>query len=304
MAGVIGTGNHPKALWPGVRANWGLTYEAHDKEWPDIFEEVNSDKSYEEDVQQTSFGLVPAKPQGQGVSYDSNGQGYVSRYTNVTYGMGYIVTMEERMDNLYEYVSMNRSTALAFSTNQTIETVSANVLNRAINTSYLGGDGSALMVTDHALSTGGTASNNLTTDADLSESSLEDLLIQIMLTQNDRGLKISLMGKCLIVHPNDWFEANRILKSVLQNDSSNNATNALKSTNALPEGIKVNHYLTDTDAWFVKTNCPNGLKAQWRMQPTFDQDNDFDTENAKAKVVFRFVPYWTDWRSIFGSSGA
>lgn len=304
MAGVITTGSHPKSLWPGVRANWGLTYESHEKEWVHVFEEASSDKSYEEDVQQTSFGLVPIKGEGVGVNYDSNGQGYVSRYTNVTYAMGYIVTMEERMDNLYEYVSMNRSTALAFSTNQTVETVCANVLNRAYSGSYLGGDGSALVVTDHALSTGGTASNHLTTAADLSESALEDLMIQIMLATNDRGLKVNFMAQSLIVHPNDWFEANRIMKSTLQNDTANNATNVLKMTNALPKGIKVNHYLTDTDAWFLKTNCPNGLKMQWRMQPVFDQDNDFDTENAKAKVVFRMVPFWSDWRNIYGSPGA
>lgn len=304
MAGVITTGNHPKALWPGVRAHWGLTYDAHDKEYVHLFKSADSDKAYEEDVQTTSFGLVPKKDQGDGISYDSHGQGFVSRYTNVTYAMGYIVTMEERDDNLYEYVSMNRSTALAFSTNQTIETVCANVFNRAFNSSYTGGDGNELIATDHPLSTGGTASNHLTTAADLSEAALEDLLIQIMLATNDRGLKISLKGKCLAVHPNDWFEANRILKSVLQNDSANNATNALKATNALPDGIKVNHYFSDTDAWFVRTGCPNGMKVQWRKQPVFDQDNDFDTKNAKAAVVFRFVPSWTDWRDIYGSPGA
>jgi len=304
MAGVITTGSHPKALWPGVRAHWGLTYDTHEKEYTHLYTSVDSDKNYEEDVQVTSFGLVPKKSQGEGISYDSHGQGYVSRYTNVTYAMGYIVTMEERDDNLYEQVSMSRSTALAFSTNQTIETVCANVFNRAFDTNYTGGDGKALIVTDHALSTGGSASNRLTTNADLSEAALEDLCIQIMLAQNDRGLKIALKADCLAVHPNDWFEANRILKSTLQVDSANNTINALKATSALPGGIKVNHYFSDTDAWFVKTKCPNGMKVQWRKQPVFDQDNDFDTKNAKAAVVFRFVPSWTDWRDVWGSAGA
>lgn len=301
---VITTGSHPKALWPGVREHWGLTYGEHAKEYTDLFQSVDSDKAYEEDVQTTSFGLVPRKSQGAGVAYDSHQQGFVSRYTNLTFAMGYIVTLEEKQDNQYVYVSMNRSTALAFSTNQTIETVCANVYNRATDTGYLGGDGVTLLNASHPLSVGGTSSNLLATAADLSEAALEDMCIQINLATNDRGLKINIGADCLIVHPNDLFEANRILKSVLQNDTANNAVNALKSTNALPGGIKMNHYLTDTDAWFVRTNCPNGLKVQWRMQPDFNQDNDFDTENAKAKVMFRFVPGWTDWRQLYGSPGA
>lgn len=304
MAGVITTGNHPKALWPGVRAHWGLTYDAHDKEWVHLFTEVDSDKAFEEDVQTTGFGLVPKKNQGDAVSYDSNGQGFVTRYTNATYAMGYIVTMEEREDNLYEYVSMNRTTALAFSTNQTIENVAANVYNRAFNSSYTGGDAKELLATDHPLTNGGTASNELSTAADLSEAAVEDLCIQITQAVNDRSLKIALNPYCLLVHPNDWFEANRILKSTLQHDTGNNAINALKATNALPGGIKMNHYFTDSDAWFIRTKCPNGLKLQWRKRPVFDQDNDFDTENAKAKVVFRMVAGWTDWRDLYGSPGA
>jgi len=304
MAGVITTGNHPKAQWPGVRAWWGVKYDEHDKEYVHLLTETESEKSYEEDVQTTGFGLVPQKPQGQGVTYDSHQQGYVARYTNVTYGMGYVVTMEELEDNLYSAVSMSRTEGLAFSTNQTIETVCANVYNRAFNSSYLGGDGKELLATDHPNSTGGTWSNELSTAADLSEAALEDLIIQIMNAQNDRGLQIALRPRCLIVPPNEWFNANRIMKSTLQNDSANNAVNALRATNALPDGIKVNHYLTDTDAWFVRTMCPNGLKLQWRKRPVFSQDNDFDTENAKAKVVFRMVPYWTDPRDLWGSPGA
>lgn len=300
---AITTGNHPKALWPGIQAWWGHNYNQHEKEWKHLFEETKSTQSYEEDVQTTGFGLVPQKPQGDAVSYDTHQQGFVSRYTNVTYGMGYIVTMEELDDNLYSAVSMSRARSLAFSTNQTIETVAANVYNRAFNGSYTGGDGVSLINAAHPNTTGGTWSNQLTTAADLSEAALEDMLIQIMLAENDRGLKIALRPDCLIVHPNDWFEANRILKSSLQNDSANNAINALHSTNALPGGIKINHYLTDTDAWFVRTGCPEGLKCQWRKKPTFDQDNDFDTANAKAKVVFRFVPYWTDARDLFASPG-
>jgi hypothetical protein len=300
---VITTGSHPKALWPGVNAWWGVSYNQHEKEWTHLFTETKSTQSYEEDVQTTGFGLVPQKPQGSGVSYDSHQQGFTSRYTNVSYGMGYIVTSEELEDNLYSTVSMSRARSLAFSTNQTIETVAANVYNRAFNSAYLGGDGVSLIHEEHPNSTGGTWSNQLTTAADLSEASLEDMLIQVSLATNDRGLKIALRPDCLIVHPNDWFEANRILKSSLQNDTANNAINVLHATNALPGGIKLNHYLSDTDAWFVRTKCPEGLKFQWRKKPTFDQDNEFDTGNAKAKVVFRCVPYWTDPRDLFASPG-
>ena len=304
MAGPITTGNHPKALWPGVRAFWGITYDEHEKEYIHLFQIVDSNKSYEEDVQTTGFGLVPKKDQGDGVKYDAHQQGFVSRYTNVTYALGYIVTMEERQDNLYEKVSMGRAQALAFSTNQTIETVAANVYNRAFNSSYVGGDGVELLSPAHVNTTGGTWSNELATAADLSETSIEDLIIQVMGVQNDRGLQINLRPRCLIVHRNEWFNANRILKSTLQNDTANNAINALKATNALPDGIKVNHYFTDADAWFMRTKCPNGLKFQWRMQPDLSKDNDFDTENAKAKTVMRFVPGWTDPRDLFGTPGA
>ena len=301
---VITTGNHPKALWPGVKAWWGMKYTEHDKEYPYLATEVDSTKAYEEDVQTTGFGLVPQKNQGDAIAYDTHQQGYVSRYTNVSYGMGYIVTMEEREDNQYEAVSRARTEGLAFSTNQTIETVMANVYNRAFNSSYTGGDGLEMISTAHTNTTGGTWSNELTTAADLSEAALEDLCIQIMQAENDRGLAIALRPNTLLVPPNEWFNANRILKSTLQSDSANNAINALRATNALPGGIRVNHYFTDTDAWFIRTMCPNGVKLQWRKKPVFDMDNDFDTENAKAKVIFRFVPGWTDPRDVFGSSGA
>lgn len=261
-----------------------------------------SKQAYEEDVEITGFGLAPVKGEGSATTYDSETQGPVSRYTHVAYSLGYIVTYEELRDNLYEVVSKRRSKALGFSMRQTEENVSANIYNRAFSSNYTFGDGSALCVTDHS-TLSGNQSNALNPAADLSEASLEDVIILIMKMKNNRGLQINLMPRCLGVHPNDWFEANRILKSVLQNDTANNAVNVLRATNALPDGIKVNHYLTDTDAWFVRTNCPNGQIFFRREATTFEQDNDFDTKNDKSKCYMRFSVGSTDFRGVVGSQG-
>ncbi len=303
MAGVITTGNHPKALWPGIKAWWGRSYNEHPVEWTDLFDRETSDKAYEEDVQVTGFGLAPKKPEGASTHYDSETQGYTTRYTHVAYSLGYIVTYEELRDNLYEVVSRRRAAALAFSMRQTKETVLANVYNRAFSATQVGGDGKELLATDHP-TLSGVQSNELAVAADLSEASLEDLTIQIMGATNDRGLKISIMPQSLIVPRQLWFEANRILKSTLQNDTANNAINALKATNALPGGIKVNHYLTDADAWFVRTNAPRGMICYDREAVSFDQDNDFDTKNAKACAYERYKALWTDFRGLYGSPGA
>jgi len=303
MAGVIHTGNHPKALWPGIKAWWGRVYGEHKVEYTDLFDMDTSTQNYEEDVQVTGFGLAPVKPQGMPVHYDTESQGYVKRYTHIVYALGYIVTREELEDNLYVVVSKRRSQALAFSMRQTKENVGAQIWNRAFNSSYTGGDGKELCCTDHP-SKSGSQSNIIAANADISEGAIEDLIIQIMGAVNDRGLKISLMPKSLHVHRTDWFEANRILKSVLQNDTANNALNILRATNALPGGIKVNHYFSDSDAWFIRTNAPRGLIGYQRRAIEFTQDNDFDTENAKAKNTERYIFSWTDWRALYGSPGA
>lgn len=305
MAGVIQTGNHPKALWPGVYAWWGAKYDEHPEQYPDLFDAHSSRKNFEEDVQQTGFGMAPVKGEGSAVMYDSHSQGFITRYTHVAYALGYIVTREELDDNLYNEVSMRRAESLAFSMRQTMENVAANVYNRAFNASYTGGDGKELLATDHPNSSGGgTFSNELDPAADLSEAALEDMIIQIYGAENDRGLKISLTPRKLIVPRNLFFEANRILKSTLQNDSANNAVNVLKATNAIPEGISMNHYLSDPKAWFIRTNAPHGMKCFKRVTREFSQDNDFDTMNAKAKAYERYSFGWTDPRGLYGSAGA
>jgi hypothetical protein len=303
MAGIITTASHPKALWPGIKAWWGQVYDEHQEEYSKLFDSDTSSMNYEEDVQLTGFGLAPVKSEGAGVAYDSEIQGFTTRYTHVAYALGYIVTKEELDDNLYEQVSRRRAAALAMSFRQTKENVGANIYNRAFNGTYLGGDGVQLCSTAHPNTSGGTFANTPTVAADLSEASLEDALTAIMGFQNDRGLLINVMPKSLVVARQNWWNANRILKSAYTPSSANNAVNVLVATNALPEGIVMNHYLTSPNAWFVRTNIQNGLKYYSRVGIQFDQDNDFDTMNAKAKGYERYSFGWTDPRAIYGVNG-
>lgn len=302
--GIINTGSHPKALWPGVHAFWGQVYNAHPTEYTDLYDVMDSGQAYEEDTQITGFALAPAKAEGAPVSYDSETQGPTQRYPHIAYALGYKVTFEELRDNLYERVSRNRSQANAFSINQTVENVGAALYNDAFTGAvFLSADAQPLVSPAHSNTTGGTYSNALTPAADLMETSLEDMGIQIMGALNDRGLRISLMMQSLHIATSEWYNANRILKSVLQSDSANNNINVLKATNALPKGIKMNHYFLSPHAWFVRTNALHGMQMFWRDRPIFDQDNDFDTKNAKAATYMRFSVGNTDPRALYGSNG-
>lgn len=305
MPGVINTGSHPKLLWPGINAIWGQTYDSHPTEYTDLYDVESSSRAYEQDVQVTGFGLAPVKSQGGPMSYDSEMQGFISTYAHIAYALGYIVTYEEIQDNLYKEVSSRRAKANAFSCAQTVENIAAFLYNNAFSSSFFAmPDGEALISATHDNASGGTFSNRLTTSADLSEASLEDICVQIMGATNDRGLKISVMPQSLHIAPQEHFNANRIMKSTLQSSTANNAINVLKATNAFPKGIKLNHYFTDPDAWFVRTNIPNGLKLFWRNKPQFAQDNDFDTKNAKAGTYFRLSVGATDPRALYGTPGA
>ena len=217
MAGVINTGSHPKLLWPGIHAVWGQIYAEHAEEYTDLFDQLNSGKAYEQDVQVTGFGLAPIKGQGQSLSYDSEMQGWVTTYAHVAYALGYIVTYEELQDNLYKEVATRRAKANAFSMRQTIENVAAFLYNNAFTgTYYTMPDGQPLISAAHVNPSGGTFSNALTPGADLSEAALEDICIQIMQTTQDRGLLISNMPQSLHIAPSEFFNANRVLKSTLQ----------------------------------------------------------------------------------------
>ncbi len=302
--GIINTGSHPKLLWPGVHATWGQTYAEHETEYTDLYDVKDSDKAYEQDVGLTGFGLAPIKPETQSVAWDSEQQGGITTYVHIAYALGYIVSKEEIRDNLYKQVSERRAAANAFSMRQTIENVCAFPYNNATSTTYFTTfDGVALASASHVNTTGGTFSNVLTPGADLSEAAIEDMCVQIMGAQNDRGLLINIMPQSLHIHRSEWFNANRILKSVLQPGTANNDINVVKATNALPGGAKINHYFTAPHRWFVRTNVPNGMTMFWRDKPEFDQDNDFDTKNAKAASYMRFSVGCTDPRSLYTSDG-
>lgn len=304
MTGVITTGNHPKALWPGIKRWWGREYTQHKTYWTRVFETDTSEKAYEEEVELTGFSLARAKNQGAAVENDSESQGYTTRYTHVTYALGYIVTLEEREDNLYEKVSRRRSGALAMSMRQTQEIVHFNILSRAFNPAYVGGNGQALISTTHP-TVSGIQSNKLAVAADLSEASIEDLCIQMMDARNSRGLRIAVKPKQLVVSPLNAFNAERILKSTLQSGTTNNDVNAIKSMGIIPGGSLAVPYLTeDQDAWFLQSDVKAGMMHYTRRETDFRQDNDFDTDNAKAKSMMRFSAGWTDWRGMYGSEGA
>lgn len=298
MAGVITTGNHPKALWPGMHAFFGIAYSEHPEEFKDIFDVETSKKNYEEDTRATGFGFAPIKGESGAVEYDSETQGFTKRYTHTAYGLGYVVSQEEMEDNLYEAVSKRRIKRLAFSMRQTKETVAANVLNRAFTSGYTGGDAVVLASASHPSSAGNYS--NLLTAADFSEAALEDAVIQIGTAKNDRGLAIALRPMKLIFPVNIQFDVNRVLKSELTPGTANNAINAVRLVGLKPV---LNHYLTDTDAWFIKTDCPNGLTMFERRALSFTNDSDFDTENAKAKATMRFSVGWTDPLTVFSNAG-
>lgn len=300
---AITTGSHPKALWPGVKKFFGKTYDEKPLVCSMVFDEMASEKKYEEYVEETGFGLAPVKAEGASISYDTDAQGYISRLMNVTYGLGAKVTEEAIEDNQYESVAQRKAAKLAKSMRQTKENVFANILNRAFNSSYTGGDGKELLATDHP-TLDGTQSNELAVAADLSEASLEDVLTLIRGFKDSRGLRIQAKGTMLIVPPTLEFVATRIVSSANQSGTANNDVNAMRELGMLPQGVVVWDYLTDQDGFFVKTDVDTGLIMQTRRAVSLAQDNDFDTSNACMKSTERYAAGWADWRGIAGSEGA
>lgn len=300
---VINSGSFAKALWPGVNAWYGKAYKEYPEEYKELFDTFSSSRAWEEDVGTSSFGMAVQKAEGAPITYDSERQGFTTRYQHVTYALGFIVTREAFDDDQYDIVGQRKASGLAFSMRQTKETIAANVYNRAFNSSYTSGDGKELCATDHPNVKGGTFSNELTTAADLSEAALEQAAIDIAAFTNDAGLLIAVRPKVLIIPRQLMFEAKRILGSDGRIATSDNDLNALKALGVIPK-VVTNHYLTDTDAWFIRTDVQNGLKHFERRADAFDMDNDWDTENAKFKATARYSFGWTDPRAIFGSPGA
>lgn len=301
---AINSTSFAKALWPGVNAWYGKAYEEYGVEYTDLFEKFTSRKAYEEDVGISSFGLFAQKAEGAPIQYDTERQAFITRYTHIVYALGFIITKEIFDDDQYDVVAPRRAQELAFSARQTKETVGSNVYNRAANSSYLGGDGVSLLSTAHPNLSGGTWSNTLATASDLSEAALEQAYIDISLFTNDKGLRIAVRPTKLILPPTLEFEAERILGSTGRVATNNNDTNAIKSMGKFKDGVVINHYLTDTDAWFIRTDVKNGMKYFERDADKFDMDNDFDTSNAKFKAQGRYSFGWTDPRALYGSMGA
>ena len=307
MAGVITTGNFAKDLVPGVKTWFQTKYKEYPIEYLDIFEKMTSMRAFEEESGITGFGLASIKTEGDGIRYDDTEQGYLSRYTHITYGLGFIITREMYEDGLAVTKALRKAGALAFSIRQTKETVGANVLNRGFTSTYTMGtnsDGKELFATDHPNKSGGTWRNELTTAADLSEAALEQACIDIGALKTDKGLTVAIRPLKLIIPTALEFDAYRILKSIGRVDSANNDINALRASGKIPQGIAVNHYLTDADAWFLKTDCPDGLKYMERRADAFGSEQDFDTENARFKATFRGSFGWSDPRGAFASPGA
>ena len=297
------TSNFPELLLPTLRVVYGDSYGEYPEEYSDIYDFDTSNRAYEEDHGLSGFGFIPIKPEGSSIVYDEMYNAYTTRYTQFVFALGFIVTREMWEDDQYKKMK-NRSKALARSVRQTIEVLGANVLNRAFNSAYKGGDGKEFLATDHPLAGGGTFRNELSIPADLDITSYEQALIDIQMELvDDRGLKVRALPKKLIVHPINDFQAQQILKSARLPGTANNDFNPAQGT--MPGGHKVLHWLTDPDAFFIQTDVPNGLVWIWHEggKPAFGQDNDWETENGKYKTRFRCAQGFTDPRSFFGSPG-
>lgn len=301
MATPITRSAHPALLWPGVASIFGGKYNELPAEWSRIFNQRQSGKAYEKFVEEGGFGLAPVKEEGAPIEYDTDAQGYTATFTHVVYAKGFIVTREAIEDNQYGEVANRRAGKLARAMRATAEVVHANVLNRGFSTSYPIGDGAALFSDSHFTAAGNQS--NLLPAADLSEAALEAAAINVMKMKDSTGLPIVSRIRRLIIGPDNVFNVERILGSTLQSNGDSNNINALKSLGTVPE-VVVNHYLTDTDAWFIQTDIDDGLVSFWRRRPTLQQDTDFDTENARAKSSMRFAAGVGDWRSIAGSPGS
>lgn len=306
---TIVTSSFAKALWPGVNTWYGDAYNQFPVEWDKLVDKHTSRRAFEEDVGGSYFGLAVVKGEASPVTYDSARQGFTSRYNHVVYALGFIISREIYEDDQYDVVGKLKAQSLAFSMRQTKEIVVANLYNRAFNTSYVGGDGATLIAsaggggsTSAPNVAGGTYTNGVAAAVDLSEAALEQAVIDIAGFTNDRGLKIAVRPKTLIIPKELMFEATRILKADGRTGTDTNDPNALKTMGMVPT-VVVNHYLTDTDAWFLRTDVQNGLKLFERRGDEFTTDEDFDTENAKYKATSRYSVGWTDRRAIYGSPG-
>ena len=293
-----------KELEPGLNALFGLEYSRYENEHAEIFITETSDRAFEEEVMLTGFSGAEVKQEGAPVVFDQASEAYTSRYTHETIALAFAITEEAIEDNLYDRLASRYTRALARSMANTKQVKAAAVLNNAFNSAFTGGDGKELIATDHPLANGGTFSNELATAADLNETSLEQSLIDIAAFVDERGLRIAIQGRKLIIPKELQFTAERLMKTPLRVGTADNDINAIKNMGMIPEGYRVNHFLTDTDAFFIMTDAPNGLKHFVRSPIKTAIEGDFDTGNVRFKARERYVFGFSDPRGIFGSPGA
>ena len=293
-----------KELEPGLNALFGLEYANYENQHLEIFDVENSDRAFEEEVMLSGFANAAVKAEGSAVTFDTANESFTSRYTHETIALAFAITEEAIEDNLYDRIATRYTKALARSMAQTKQIKSANVLNNGFNSSFPGGDGKELFATDHPTQSAGSLANELSTSADLSETSLEQAMIDIAAFKDERGFKIAARGLKLIIPSELQFIAERILRSPARVGTADNDLNALSSKGMLPQGYVVNNYLTDTDAFFIKTDVPNGMKMFNRANLKTAMEGDFDTGNVRYKARERYSFGFSDWRGMFGSPGA
>ena len=293
-----------KELEPGLNALFGLEYKNYENQHTEIFDIENSDRAFEEEVMLSGFANAAVKSEGSAVTFDTANESFTSRYTHETIALAFAITEEAIEDNLYDRIATRYTKALARSMAQTKQIKAANVLNNGFSSSFPGGDGKELFATDHPTVSAGDLKNELSTSADLSETSLEQAMIDIAAFKDERGFKIAARGLKLIIPSELQFTAERILKSPARVGTSDNDLNALSSKGMIPQGYVVNNYLTDTDAFFIKTDVPNGMKMFNRANLKTAMEGDFDTGNVRYKARERYSFGFSDWRGMFGSPGA
>ena len=293
-----------KELEPGLNALFGMEYARYENEHAEIFDTESSDRAFEEEVMLVGFGNASTKSEGAGIQFDSANEAYTARYSHETVALAFALTEEAVEDNLYDRLGARYTRALARSMAHTKQIKAAAVLNNGFDSNFAGGDGKALLTTDHPLAGGGSFANEPTTAADLNETSLENALIEISTFVDERNMILALRGMKLIVPPQLQFVADRLLESTLRVGTSDNDVNAIRNMGMLPEGYTVNHFLTDPDAWFVKTDAPNGFKHFERSPLRTSMEADFDTGNMRYKARERYSFGWSDPRCVYGSEGA
>ena len=292
-----------KELLPGLNALFGMEYSRYGEEHKEIYESETSERSFEEETKLSGFGQAPVKDEGSAISYDNAQEAFTARYNHETIALGFSLTEEAVEDNLYDTLSARYTKALARSMSNTKQVKAANILNNGFSDTN-GGDGKELFATDHPLVNGGTNNNTQTTAADLNESSLENAVIQIAAWTDERGLLIAAKPRKLIIPPALQFVATRLLDTEQRTGTADNDINAIKNNGAIPEGYAINHYLTDTDGYFLTTDVPNGLKHFTRTSLTTSMDGDFDTGNVRYKARERYSFGWSDPLGMWGSQGA